>query len=140
MANYDELIKKAIEELKNNDDLFVQMVDELDSWNGYADGFRAYDMSEIDDIYSGCKASKVLEDLTKDFNISDNYFYFSIWGLESTDDKAEFYRDNVDEGELLDNLRDNLNNLDFWQHEEFKELLEEIDEAQDEENEEEKGA
>lgn len=137
MAKYDELIKKALEELKNDDDLFVDMIDELDGWNGYADGFRAWDMSEIDDFYCDCKASKLLEDLTGDFNKCDNYFYFSIYGLESTDDKAELYRENVDEGELLDNILDNACHLDFWGHKDFEELLDEIEEARNEEESEE---
>ena len=133
MANYDELIKKALEELKNNDDLFVQMIEELDGWNGYADGYRAWPMEELDDFYCNCKASKLLSDLTKDFNISDNYFYFSIYGLESTDDKTELYRDNVDEGELLDNILENSWKLDFWGQSDFKDLIEEIETAKEEE-------
>jgi hypothetical protein len=135
MTKYDELIKKALEELKNDDDLFVDMIDELDSWNGYADGFRAWDMSEIDDFYSDCKASKLLDDMTGDFNKYDNYFYFSIYGLESTNSKVDLYRDNVDEGELLDNIMQNACNLDFWNHKDFKELIDEIDNYTEEENE-----
>lgn len=135
MTKYDELIKKAIEELKNNDDLFVDMIDELDSWNGYADGFRAWDMCEIDDFYCNCKASKLLDDMTGDFNKYDNYFYFSIYGLESTDNKVDLYRENVDEGELLDNIIDNACHLDFWNHKDFEELIDEIDNYMEEENE-----
>jgi hypothetical protein len=124
---YDEMIQAAIEELKNNDDLFIGCVDELDNWNGFADGFRAYDMSEIDEFYCDCKASKLLEDMTGDFNKYDNYFYFSIYGLESTDDKVDLYRSNVDEGELLDNLIDKYNHLDInWIDSDFDELLDEI--------------
>lgn len=137
MTRYEELMAKALEELKNNDELFCDMVEELDSWNGFADGFRAYPMDELDDFYCDCKASKLLNDLTSDFNINDDYFYFSIYGLESTDDKTQLYHDNVDAGELLDNIRENLNNIDFWRNNDFKDLLEEIEEAQEEENEEE---
>ena len=135
MTKYDVLIQKAIEELKNNDDLFIDMIEELDSWNGYADGFRAWDMSEIDEFYCNCKASKLLDDMTRDFNKYDNYFYFSIYGLESTDYKIDLYREHVDEGELLDNLIDNACYLDFWNHKEFAELLDEIEEARNEEEE-----
>ena len=124
---YDEMIQAAIEELKNNDDLFIGCVDELDSWDGFADGFRAWDMSEIDEVYCDCKASKLLEDMTGDFNKYDDYFYFSIYGLESTNDKVALYRSNVDEGELLDNLIENYNNVDIaWIDGEFDELISEI--------------
>lgn len=136
MTRYEELMTKALEELKNNDELFCDMVEELDSWNGFADGFRAYPMDELDELHSGMKLSEFLNQLTGDFNINDNYFYYTIYGLESCDYKEELYRDNVDEGELLDNIRDNFSNLDFWRHDDFKELLEEIEEAQEEANEE----
>lgn len=130
MTKYETLINKALETLKTNDDVFCEMVDEMDSWNGYADGFRAYDMSEIDDFYCDCKASKLLEDLTSDFNKYDDYFYFSIYGLESTNDKVQLYRDNVDEGELLDEIIENANNLYFYDHD-FEELINEIQEARE---------
>lgn len=132
---YDELIKKAIEELENNDDLFIEMIEELDSWNGYADGFRAYEMCEINDICSGMSIGDFLDTMTGDFNKNDDYFYYSIWGLESTDSKIDLYRENVDSGELLDNIRDNFSKLDFWRCDDFKDLIEEIETAQDEENE-----
>ena len=131
---YDEMIQAAIEELKNNDDLFIGCVDELDSWDGFADGFRAWDMSEIDEFYCDCKASKLLEDMTGDFNKYDDYFYFSIYGLESTNDKVDLYRSNVDEGELLDNLIENYNNVDIaWIDSDFDELLDEIVNYEEEE-------
>lgn len=127
MTNYSELINKATQELKDNNDLFVKCVDELDSWNGYADGFRAYDMSELDDLHYGISLHDFLDRITSDFNIRDNYFYYSIYGLESCDYKDELYRDNVDEGELLDALIENYSNIDLeWIDSEFNELISEI--------------
>lgn len=130
------LYNQALEELKNNDDLFVDMVNELDSWNGYADGFRAYDMSELDELFYGCKLSEFLEKITSDFDLRDNYFVDTIYGLESCDDIAEHYRDNVDEEELLDNIIDNENNIYFYDKD-FEELIDNIIDARDEEDEEE---
>lgn len=127
------LYNQALEELKNNDDLFVDMVNELDSWNGYADGFRAYDMSELDDLFYGCKLSEFLEKITSDFDLRDNYFVDTIYGLESCDDIAEHYRDNVDEEELLDNIIDNENNIYFYDKD-FEELIDNIIDAQAEED------
>lgn len=37
---YSKMVEMALEMLKD-DDLFVEMVNELDSWNGFTDGFRA---------------------------------------------------------------------------------------------------
>lgn len=109
----EELKNEALNILKTDDSIFVDCVNELDNWNGFADGFRCYDMTEIDDFYCDCEATKLLNDMTRDFNIQDNYFYFSIYGLESCDDVAELYHDKVWESELLDNLIDNYSRVDI---------------------------
>ena len=130
------LYNQALEELKNNDDLFIDMVNELDSWNGYADGFRAYDMGELDELFYDCKLSEFLEKITSDFDLRDNYFVDTIYGIESCDDIAEHYRNNVDAEELLDNIIDNENNIYFYDKD-FEELIDNIIDARDEEDEEE---
>ncbi len=130
MKTYEELKNEAIEELKNDDDLFVDMVNELDSWNGYADGFRAFPMYELDDLFYDCKLSEFLEKITSDFNLQDDYIVDTIYGLDSTDDIAGHYRDNVDEDDLLDNILSHVGQLDFWNHEDFKELIEAIEAAE----------
>lgn len=130
---YAELIEKAVEMLENNDDLLCEVVDELDSWNGFADGFRAYDMYELDDLHNGMKLSEFLSRITPDFNLNDNYFYYSIYGLESTDNKALLYRDNTDCGEVLDNILEYRNHL-YINNKEFEDLLEEIESAKEEES------
>lgn len=128
---YKELIKEAMEELENNDELFCEMVDELDSWDGFADGFRCYDMYELDDLFCDMKVSDFLSKLG-DFNYRDNYFYYSIYGIESTNDKTQLYRDNVDTGELLDNVIENANHL-YFSDNDFEELINKIQEAREEE-------
>lgn len=125
---FAELMEKAVNELKTNDDLFCEMVEELDNWNGYADGFRAYDMSELDELHYGIKLSDFLARLTKDFNLQDDYFYYSIWGLESTDDKTALYRDNTDPGEVLDNILEYRNHL-YISDSDFEDLLDKIEDA-----------
>lgn len=128
---YKEMIKEAMEELENNDDLFCEMVDELDSWDGFADGFRCYDMYELDDLFCDMKVSDFLSKLG-DFNYKDDYFYCSIYGIESTNDKTQLYRDNVDTGELLDNVIENANHL-YFSDNDFEELINKILEAREEE-------
>lgn len=124
---YDELMEKALQELKENDDLFIEVIDELDAWNGYADGFRCYEMCELDELHCGMKLSEFLEKITDDFNFRDDYFYYSIYGLESTDDKTALYRENVDEGDLLDEIIDKYNHLDLnWIDKDFDNLIFEI--------------
>lgn len=125
MMYYDELMNKAIEELKNNDDLFVDMVNELDSWNGYADGFRAFDMYMLDELFGDCKVSDFLDKLANGFDHNDDYFIDTIYGLESTNDLTGHYRDNVDEGDLLDAIIENVNHL-YFSDSDFEELINNI--------------
>ena len=126
LISYEELREKAIEMLKDNDELFVDMVNELDSYNGFADGFRAYPMYEIDELYYGVKIGDFLDMLTSDFNHTDEYFYHSIYGLESTDSIADLYRDNVGADDLLEQL------IEYYPHIYFSDSeLEEIVEALD---------
>lgn len=124
--SYDDLVKEAIEMIEDDDELYCELVEELDNWNGYADGFRCYEMCELDDYFCDCKVSEFLEKITDDFRLQDDYFYFSIYGLESCDDKAELYRDNTTAEEVFDNVLDNSSHLYFY-NTDFAELLEMIE-------------
>lgn len=130
MKNYDVLVKEAIEELKNNDNLFVDMVNEVDSWNGYADGFRCYPMYELDDLFCGVTVSDFLDKLGRDFNHNDDYMVDTIYGLESTDDIVGVYRDNVDEGDLLDQIIEYANHL-YFSDSDFEQLISDIQDAKE---------
>lgn len=121
----EELREIAVEMVENHDGLFCDLVDELDSWSGFADGYRAFYMDELNEFYFDAPATKLLDDLTEDFNKYDEFFYFSIYGLESTDDKAGLYRSYTDAEELVDNAINNYNSLSIW-HEELNEILEAI--------------
>lgn len=125
---YREMIKKAIEMLNEDDDLFVEMVNELDSWNGFADGFRAYPMYELDELFGDCKVSEFLDKLASGFNHNDDYMIDTIWGLDSTNNVAALYRNNVDAGELLDNIIENANHL-YFSDSDFEELINDIVDA-----------
>ena len=121
----ENLREKALTMLENDDDLFIECINELDCWNGFADGYRCWSMDEINEFYYDQPATKLLQDLTDDFNINDSYFYFTIWGLESTDDIAQLYRNNTTPEEVLDNLIENYPNISIWGFSEFEELLDE---------------
>ena len=122
---YKEMMEKALEVLKYDDELFVEMVNELDSLNGFADGFRAWSMDDIDELFCDMKISKFLSILAPGFNMNDNYMVDTIYGLDSTNDIADLYRAHVDEDELLDNIIDNRDNLYFY-NDDFEELIDQI--------------
>ena len=60
MTRYEEMMNKAVEMLKENDELFVDMVNELDSWNGFADGYRGFPMDELDELFGQMKLTDFL--------------------------------------------------------------------------------
>lgn len=138
VESFEELEAKAIEIIDNDDDIFVECVDELDSYNGFADGWRAYDMAELDDLFCGCSLSEFLEKITSDFDIRDNYFCDTIWGIESCDDKAEYYRDHTTAEEILENF---YNEYQFGHvtayDSELEEILDKMQEAEQREADEE---
>lgn len=122
---YSEMIKKALEMLNTDGELFVDMVNELDSWNGFADGFRAYPMWELDDLFCDCKVSEFLDKLADGFNLRDEYMVDTIYGLDSTNDIESLYRNNVEAGELLDNIIEYSNHL-YFNNSEFENLVSDI--------------
>lgn len=126
MKKYEEMIRKAISMLENDDELFCDMVNELDSWNGFADGFRCYRMDELDELFYGCSLTDFLDKISVgNFDLNDEYFVDTIYGLETVNDMAEHYRDNVDTGELLDEIIENSGHI-WCYDDEFEELINDI--------------
>jgi hypothetical protein len=99
--------------IQADSDLMVEICDELDSWNGFLGDDRCYCMSDIDDLLYGKKPSEIIDMITKDFDSSCEWFYFSIYGLESCDDKADFYLDCHSHEEILDEYLDNYSHCDL---------------------------
>ena len=128
MKKYDELVKEAIEMLNNDDDLFCDCVRELDSWNGFADGFRCYGMDELNDLFYGVTVGDFLDKLAGDFNHNDNYFYDSIYGISSCNSEVDLYRDNTSSKDIFDALLSNYNHLNLSVYSsDFDELMYLID-------------
>lgn len=110
--------------LKRDDDLFVEACEELDSWNGFLGDDRCYNMNDIDDLLYGKKPSEIIDMITKDFDSSCEWFYFSIYGLESCDDIVSHYRDAYYESDVLESLIDNYNHISEMTDSDFEIVLE----------------
>lgn len=112
--DYDErrqyVYDLALECLGDDDDVLVEAVKELCCWDGFIEE-ECFSMNDLDELYGHMKLGDFLNHITSDFNYNDNYFYESIWGLESCDDEAEHYRDCVTNEEVLDALIDNYNHV-----------------------------
>ena len=93
-------------ELDNDDDAFGEIALEMDDWDGSLNDSRCYYMEELDEILGDMKPSEVVDKLTINFDSNDTYFYFSIYGLESTDDPISIYRDEISIDDMMDWLED----------------------------------
>lgn len=115
---------KAYAELENDSDAFCEACEELDSWNGFLGDDRCYDMGEIDELLYGKKPSEVIDMITSDFNSNDDFFYFSIYGLESCNDRYDHYSDNFSVDDVLDELINIYNHVSLTENSTLDSLVE----------------
>ena len=102
----EEITADIIEYFENNDDVFNDCMEELDSYNGYLGDDRYYPMDELDELHNGIEPSELLrrafygydeETYTTDrdgdktygaFNPNRDYFRYNGYGnLVSADYK-----------------------------------------------------
>ena len=128
---YDELKDKARQILEDNDELFNNICEDLDSWDGFLDDDRLYPMCELDDLYGHMKPTEFAELINgNDFDTNDEYFYHDIYGLHSTDEIN--YKNVKTVDEVLYALEDNYMHCDYSLRGEFLgEILEALDECAD---------
>lgn len=85
--NYIE--KKMTDYWESHNDSFSRVCEELDSYDGFLDDNRVYPMDELDDLLGDKKPSEVLQMVdTGNFNYNDDFFYYDIYGIRSTDEKT----------------------------------------------------
>lgn len=126
--NFEErkqyVYNEALEELKEDNDIFVVVCEELDNWDGFLGDDRVYDMSELDDLLYGKSPLEIIEMVDgNNFSTSDDYFQFTTYGLESTDDKYDVYSSNYGAEEVLDELIDKYNHVSLYGNSRFDELV-----------------
>lgn len=94
----ESTMKKIIEYFEENESVFNDCIEELDSYNGYLGDDRYYCMEELDDLYHGTNPLEILQrayfgrdDDTwhtdshgnkeyGEFNPNRDYFYFNGYG------------------------------------------------------------
>ena len=104
-------VREAIAEVLEKDtNAFVQICEELDSWDGFLGDARCWDMSDIDEFFS--KPSDLLDKMD-DFDKDDEYFYFDTWGVTTSSDKYDVYSDNVSVDDIIDAIEDCYNQIDI---------------------------
>jgi hypothetical protein len=104
-------IEKKMENYwKNHNDSFSRVCEDLDSWDGFLGDDRIYSMDELDELLCDRKPLEVLQMVdTANFDYSDDYFYYDIYGIRSTNEKD--YYDYVDYSEVFEKLIDDYNQV-----------------------------
>ena len=124
----ESIIADIIQYFKENEDVFNDCMEELDSYNGYLGDDRYYDMEELNALYGGQEPQEILfrafygfdaDTWTTDssgnkeygaFNPNRNYFYFNGYGnLVSSDYKD--YSDKLD-GYAIKEMSEDRNYID----------------------------
>ena len=106
----DYIESRMIDYWKAHNDSFSNVCEELDSWDGFLGDDRIYSMDELDDILGDKKPSEVLQMVdTPNFDYSDDYFYYDIYGIRSTNEKDYF--NYVDYSDVFEKLIDDYNQI-----------------------------
>lgn len=146
----EEITADIIEYFENNEDIFNDCMEELDSYNGYLNDDRYFSMDELDELYNGTEPSELLrraffgydeETYTTDrdgnktygaFNPNREYFRYNGYGnLVSADYKD--YTEQLDEY-AVESMNENRNYIDSIDNdEELTALFDELEAAAKEE-------
>lgn len=141
----ENIIGRIIEYFRDNEELFNECIEELDSWEGYLGDNRYYEMEEIDELYCDAKPSYLLErafyghdedEWTEDangnitygeFNPNRSYFCYNGYGnLVSTDYKD--YTAHLD-SYAIEAMQDNRRHVyTIGDNEELDSLFDELEE------------
>ena len=145
----EAVIADIILYFKENEDVFNDCMEELDSYNGYLDDDRYYDMEELNEFYSGQEPQEILfrsfygfdadswhtdSSGNKEygaFNPNRNYFYFNGYGnLVSSDYKD--YSDKLD-GYAVEAMSEDRSYIDSIENDDILSgLFDELEEAEEE--------
>ena len=126
--------------LENDEEAFITACEELDNWDGFLGDDRVYNMEDFDELMSEKSPLEIAQEIEgNNFSTNDDYFQFTIYGVESTDDKYDAYSSNHSVDDVLDELIDKYSYVTFYNAslDDLVEILAEEDFGIDEEDEEE---
>lgn len=131
-----EITADIIEYFKNNEEIFNECIEELDSYNGYLGDNRYYFMDDLDEIYRNELPTEILcrafygkdDDTNGEFNPNREYFYYNGYGNFVSSDYKDYSL-------LLDNfaievMSENRNYIESIEsNEDLQKLFDELEEA-----------
>lgn len=144
----ETVIADIIQYFKENEDVFNDCMEELDSYNGYLGDDRYYNMEELNDLYSGQEPQKILfrafygfdadswhtdssgNKIYEAFNPNRDYFYLNGYGnLVSSNFKD--YSDKLDEY-AIEEMSKNRNYIDSIENDDILAgLFDELEEIEE---------
>lgn len=144
----EAVIADIIQYFKENEDVFNDCMEELDSYNSYLGDDRYYSMEELNDIYSGQEPQEILfrafygfdadswhtdhsgDKIYEAFNPNRDYFYFNGYGnLVSSDYKD--YSDKLDKY-AIEEMSENRSYIDSIENDDTLEgLFDELEEIEE---------
>lgn len=142
---YEEITNKIVAWFEDNEDIFYQAIEELDSYNGYLCDDRYYYMEELNELYSSAEPLDILyrvyygydEDTSSEnnhaeFNPNRQYFRYNGYGnLVSADYKD--YSDHMDAYAVKAMLEDRDNICAIEENDELCALFDALAEATEKE-------
>lgn len=127
-GSIDELKQKAYNILADNNELYCQVIEDLNENTDveYQD-FICNDMEWFNDTMSGYCATDILDMVDEDFDTMHDYYYNDCGTYKSTNDKVGLYRARTLTVEVLDNIILCWADLDgYYFDEEFTNIIESI--------------
>lgn len=116
----DYVRDKISEVLENDTDAFVEVCEELDSWNGFLNDARCFDMWDIDSFFN--KPSELIDKMD-DFDPTDEYFYYTSYGnVTTSSDRYDVYSDEVDVDDIIDAIESDYNHISISKNTSLDEL------------------
>ena len=103
-------IKNWIENEATDDEL-LQLVSDVHSYNGALEEYVFYDMESLNEFFHGVKPTEFLSSLTNDFNVNEDGYIETIYGLESCSelDAVRNIRNNAKEiSEVVEEVKDEI--------------------------------
>ena len=139
MENYTKILNY----LEEHTEEFNELIEELDSYNGYLGDDKIYPMEELSELFSGCDPIELLQrafygyddayrdengNHTESFNPNREYFYFNGYAnLVSCYEKD--YSDHLDEW-FIKAVIENQNYLNISS--DLQELIDELESTEEE--------
>lgn len=144
----EAVIADIIQYFKENEDIFSDCMEELDSYNGYLGDDRYYSMEELNDLYRGEEPQEILlrafygfdadswhtdssgNKIYEAFNPNRDYFYFNGYGnLVSSDYKD--YSNKLD-SYAIEEMSENRSDIDSIENDDtLAGLFDELEEIEE---------